>query len=271
MRRDGLARIATALALLLLFAGCSRFSLTRPDPRRGAYRQTAHEVEIRPEATGRAEAFRLAQTAQARLMAGDAAAARSAAERALRLDPASAAAHSLLALSLDALGKPGEAGPHYLKSVELSPANGALLNDYGAWLCNNGQPAQSLEWFARALASPGYPSPDAALANSGTCAMRAGDPVRAERELRQAIAIAPRNPVALIGLARLAFQAGRGLEARAFVERRLDAAPADADALQLASQIEQQLGDAAAAARYVQRIRAEFPQDSSSAHEGGNR
>jgi type IV pilus assembly protein PilF len=45
----------------------------------------------------------------------------------------------------------------------------------------------------------------------------------------------------------------------AFTERRLAAAPANAAVLQLAAGIEEKLGDKAAASRYVQRLRAEFP------------
>ncbi len=56
------------------------------------------------------------------------------------------------------------------------------------------------------------------------------------------------------------YRAGHYFEARAFSERRLAAAPASPHVLQLASQIEQKLGDTAAAARYVQRIGAEFPE-----------
>ena len=58
------------------------------------------------------------------------------------------------------------------------------------------------------------------------------------------------------------YQYGQGqyFEARAFAERRLAAAPADASVLQLAARIEERLGDRAAANRYEQRLRAEFPQ-----------
>ena len=55
------------------------------------------------------------------------------------------------------------------------------------------------------------------------------------------------------------------MEARAFCERRFAVAPASVKLLQLASQIEQKLGDTAAAARYVQRIGTEFPQQRSGA------
>lgn len=261
--RDAVVRSALIGGLLLAaISGCSRLTFVKPNYKRGDYRQVAPEVRIDPKANSRGEAFTLVQVAQARLLDGDPAKAADAATRALRLEPDSAPAHSLLALALDALGRPTESGPHHRRAAELAPGNGALLNNYGTWLCGSGQAAASLDWFERAAQAPGYETPDAAWANAAACALTAGRADVAERDARQAIAIAPSNPLALSTLARLEFAAGRGLEARAFVQRRLAAAPADADTLLLASQIETSLGDAAASSRYVERLRTEFPPDS---------
>ena len=108
----------------------------------------------------------------------------------------------------------------------------------------------------------------AALANAGECAGRAGQHGRVERDLRAALSLDPDNAVALGAMAEHQFRNGRYLEARAFSERRLGVAPPDASALLLASQIEDKLGDKAAAARYVQRLRTEFPQARTAAQPG---
>ena len=97
-----------------------------------------------------------------------------------------------------------------------------------------------------------------ALANAGDCAARAGQDPRAERDLRAALELDPGSVIALGAMAQLAYRRGDAFEARAFSQRRLAAGPADAAALQLASQIEQELGDRAAAERYMSRMRAEF-------------
>lgn len=259
------------LSLAVLLMACSRVTLLRPDTSRGSYRQVAHEVEIRPDAERRSGAAALARAAEARLLEGDAAAALASAQRAVRTDPGVAAGHSLVGLSLDALGRTREAGAHHRRAAELAPTHGALLNNYGTWLCSQGREGESLAWFERAWSSPGYSTPDAALANAGACALRIGQVERAGQWSREAIAAAPANPVALRTLAEVAFRSGRALEARAFVERRLAAAPADAETLLLASQIEKELGDTAASTRYVHRLRAEFPRTPESASEGGKR
>lgn len=260
---------ASMLAAVVVLAGCSRLTFIRPDLSRGRERTVTEPVVLRQEAPGRQQARALVQAAQSRLLGNDAAGAANAASLAVKADPKSAEAHSLLALSLDRLGRSAEAGPHHRTAAELSPRQGGLLNNYGTWLCSNGQVAASLDWLERAAVMPGYETPDMALANAAACALQAGQGARAERNARAVLEIAPANPLALSTLARVMFASGRGLEARAFVQRRLSAAPADVETLQLASQIEQSLGDTAAASRYVQRIRAEFPRDSDAAGEGG--
>ncbi|WP_162823715.1 type IV pilus biogenesis/stability protein PilW [Lysobacter sp. TY2-98] len=256
---------STALVILgsiVLVSGCSKLTFVRQDTSRGDYEQVAHEVHIDPKNNAHDTAYTMTQVAQSRLMSGNAQGAVDAAERALKAEPDNIEAHSLLALGLDALGRSRDAGPHHRRAAELAPDRGALLNNYGIWLCSNGQAAASLDWFDRAAAAAGYETPDAALANGAACALQAGQGARAERYARQAIAASPANPLALQTLAHIEFNAGHGLEARAFIERRLAAAAADPETLQLASQIEQSLGDTAAAARYGQRLRTEFPPDS---------
>ena len=62
--------------------------------------------------------------------------------------------------------------------------------------------------------------------------------------------------VALGAMAKLQFNNGAYLEARAFSQRSLAAGANTREALLLASQIEDKLGDKAAAARYVQSMQA---------------
>ncbi|WP_075674687.1 type IV pilus biogenesis/stability protein PilW [Stenotrophomonas sp. TD3] len=183
---------------------------------------------------------------------------------ALKLAPEAPDALVLQAGIDDRRGRTRQAGENFRKAAELAPQRGDVLNNYGAWLCQQGQPAESLAWFDRALQAPGYATPGEAQANAGSCALDAGQLDRAERDLRAALVAAPANPVALESMAQLSFRQGRYMEARAFAERRIAAAPATRSVLQLASQIEARLGDRAASDRYLQRIRQEFPQEAGS-------
>lgn len=256
------ATTALLVVVVLATSACKRLTFVRQDFSRQDFERVSPEVDVSGKGSSRnaAQALQHLQLAQVRLMGGDYETAAREAQKALKLDPRSADAHTVLAATAAGRGASAEAGAHYLRAAELAPANGAVLNNYGVWLCGQGREAESLAWFDKAVGDPRYGAPAVALANSGTCAVRAGQDARGERDLRRAISLDPRNATALGALAQLEFKRGNAFEARAFSERRLAAAPPDPAALQLASQIEEKLGDTAAAARYVQRMRAEFPQ-----------
>ncbi|MCF7220502.1 type IV pilus biogenesis/stability protein PilW [Lysobacter sp. TLK-CK17T] len=243
---------------MLLVGGCSRLSFVRPDLDSRDYRRVAPEYHVSDDRRGRRSAALTVGDGQRALLAGDLDAAGDAARAALRQDDSSTTAHTLMAAVYERQGQPSRAGDHYRRAAELTP-RGAQLNNYGAWLCGQGRAAESLEWFDRALGDRGYTTPGFAIANAGACADKAGLDDKAQRYLEAALRLDPENPVALAAMAEREFRAGNALQARAFSQRRLDAAPADARALMLASQIERQLGDKEAADRYVQRLRAEFP------------
>lgn len=254
--------LGSLMVAAIAMTGCSRMSFILPDAERKGFERTAPEVQMQPDdrKEGSIRAQRLLAEGQQKLAQGDLAAAQKAAVQSVRLAPSSPQAHTLLALVEDRRGNARVAGQHYLRATELAPGQGGMLNNYGTWICAQGRHMESLEWFDRALADPGYSSQAAvALANAGACAHRAGDDRRAGPYLLGAIELDPTNPVALGVMAEREYRAGNAFRARAFSQRRLASAPADAAALLLASQIEEKLGDNAAAARYVQQIRTEFP------------
>lgn len=258
LRKGG---VPLLVLLALAAAGCSRLTFVKPKMERGNYTRVAPEYNVREDQRdrGRVAALDAQALAEQALRQGQLAEAERQARAAVADDAGSADGHTMLAVVLQQRGDAKQAGTEYAKAVALAPTRGTVLNNYAVWLCSNGRAAESLPLFDRALADPSYPTPAGALANAGACALAAGQAGRAELQLRQAIALDPANPVALAALADSAYRAGHYLEARAFSERRLAAAPPTPEVLQLASQIEQKLGDTAAAARYVQRMRAEFP------------
>ncbi|GAA3918799.1 type IV pilus biogenesis/stability protein PilW [Luteimonas lutimaris] len=254
--------IACGLALALLAGGCSRLTFIKPSMGSGDYERTAPTYELRdsPEVKQRANVRGHLALATNALQKGLLDEAEKEARAALKIDGKSADANTLLAVVEDQRGNREQAGGYYARAAELAPEQGTALNNYGAWLCGNGRAAESLPWFDKALADPMYRQRASALANSGSCALKAGQTARVEDRLRQALALDPVDATALEAMAEYQYRSGRYMDARAFSERRLGAAPATRSVLLLASQIEDKLGDRAAAARYVQRLRTEFPQ-----------
>lgn len=250
------------VAASVLLGACSRLTFVRPKLERGEFTQVAPDYEVKadPQAQQRMVAIERVGLAGQLLRDGKLDEAETQAREALKADPDSADAYTLLAVIASQRGQSAQAGENYARAAQLAPGNPGMLNNYGTWLCSNGRAAESLAFFDRALATPGYPTPAAALANAGSCALTAGQRARAEQNLQRAIQLEPKNPVALAALARLAYDSGHYMDARAYSQRRLAAAPGTPDVLLLASQIEQKLGDSEAAARYVQQIRTQFPQ-----------
>lgn len=257
--------LCVLVVAVVALSGCSRLSFVKADPGRRGFDRTAPEVEVSSDRrTKNDSVLSLLKRGQELLLAGDLNAAEKHAQQALRLDGRSAPAYTLLALVEDRRGRNAQAGQHYLRAMELAPRKGVMLNNYAVWLCANGRAGEAVPLFEKALADPGYPTPAAALANAGACADRAGINGKTDQYLRAAIELEPTNVIALGTLAERAFRADNAFEARAFSERRLAAGPADARSLHLASQIEEKLGDKAAAAKYVRRMREEFPNTSGS-------
>lgn len=251
-------RSAIGLAVLagLLVAGCSRLTFIKPDMDRGRYTQVAPDYAVResPDEKRRVAVLDALGLAGAALRRGDLDSAEAQVRSALKIDPKSADAYTVLAVIAGQRGQSDLSGKHYAKAVQLAPGDGDALNNYGAWLCANGRAAESLAQFTAALQDPGYATPAAALGNAGACALRAGQAGLAEENLRRALQFDPNNVAALGAMAQLRFNQAQFLDARAFMQRRLVAAPADPDSLLLAAQIEDRMGDAAAAARYRQLI-----------------
>lgn len=181
-------------------------------------------------------------------------------QRALKFDPDSADAYTMLGLLYERINRPDQAEASYAKSVKLAPTRGAILNNYGAWQCHSGHPADADVWFRKAIADPFYKTPMAALGNAAACAIKAGKPELAESYDRQILTLDPVNAGALQDLASLLYKRGDYLHARAFVERLLAAAQVTPNTLDLAARIEDKLGDAEAAGGYRKRIASEFPQ-----------
>ncbi|KXU99014.1 MULTISPECIES: type IV pilus biogenesis/stability protein PilW [Stenotrophomonas] len=259
-RPDRLWLVLFAGVLAVAVGGCKSHPKAKLGPSQAPVYSVADPESVRREVRWRD----LLTLATRDMQVGNLDAAERKVREALKLAPEAPDALVLQAGIDDRRGRTRQAGENFRKAAELAPQRGDVLNNYGAWLCQQGQPAESLVWFDRALQAPGYATPGEAQANAGSCALDAGQLERAERDLRAALVAAPANPVALESMAQLSFRQGRYMEARAFAERRIAAAPATRSVLQLASQIEARLGDRAASDRYLQRIRQEFPQDAGS-------
>lgn len=190
-------------------------------------------------------------------------------QHAIRLDPDSVDANTVIAVLYERVGLMDKAERHYRRATELAPENGEVLNNYGAHLCRSKRYAEADALFQRALKDPFYPTPAALLGNAGACAFQAGNTQSAENYFRLALKADARQPQALFHLARIALDGGNALSARAFIQRYEAVSSVSPQALELGERIETQLGDREAAENYRNRLRTEFPDYQPTSTSGG--
>ena len=148
---------------------------------------------------------------------------------------------------------------HFRQALRADAKSPDAQNALGAFLCRHGNHKKGEEMFLKAANNPIYRTPEVSYTNAGVCARSAGELDRAEKYLRQALAVKSVYPETYVQLAGVMHDRGNHLQARAFIERFLATAPATADVLLLGHQIEIALKDRAAAAAFGERLRKEFP------------
>jgi len=191
---------------------------------------------------------------------GQLATAREKIEKALEQNPRDPSVQFGAGLLYEQLREPEKAERHYRQALKLEPDNPDAQNALGAFLCRNGQPAKGEAAFVEAAENPLYRTPEVAFTNAGVCARRAGRLEQAEAYVRRALAQPAIYPEALIQMAGVSYERSNYLQARAFLQRYLDAAPATAAVLLLGHQIERALADEVAAKEYAVRLGTQFPE-----------
>jgi type IV pilus assembly protein PilF len=181
-------------------------------------------------------------------------------EKAIQQDDDLGAAHSAIALLYQRKGEPKLAGKHYREALDLNADDAITLNNYGAFLCGQGEIEDAEEVFVRAAKNRDNRSPADAWANAGTCIRnepKARD--RAEGYLREALRLNPKHGTALAQLAQFSYDKKDYLRARAFLQRYESSSRPSAQTLWIGAQTERALGDNNAARSYERRLRGEFP------------
>lgn len=190
-------------------------------------------------------------------------------QRALQQNPDLPEAHHYLAELYRQLGNHELAEQHYRRALRISPDDPALQNNFGVFLCDRGRYREAEERFLRASRVPTYKRPHEAFQNAALCALREDDTERAENYFRKALDANPMMPNALYQMARLSYDSGEYLQARAFIQRYSAAARHTPQSLLLALRIERELGNDRAVQRYARQLRENFP-DAEETEELGN-
>ncbi len=179
-------------------------------------------------------------------------------QRALEQDPKLSSAHHSIAILYQRMGNDSLAEEHYKTALRLEPDAARAHNNYGQFLCLKRRYTEAEEHFTRAAGNPLYNSVAGALTNAGVCANRVPDVAKAERFFRQALEHDRDYAPALLQMARLTFNAGNYMSARAYLERYQNVATHNAESLWLGVRIEDALGDKDASSSYALLLKNTF-------------
>ncbi len=181
-------------------------------------------------------------------------------ERALEFDSRHVPAHHYTAELYRRLDRDDRASRHFALAVRHSrEPDYALFNNYGAFLCSQGEYDKGEEQFLKVLENPVYSRPDQVYENLGLCMESKGDLDKAQSYLRQGLNLNARAPRSLLAMARINFEQENHLSTRAYLQRFREVARHTPESLWLGIRTERILGDRNALGSYSLSLQRNFP------------
>lgn len=184
-------------------------------------------------------------------------------KKAIRAEPESVDANTLIALVYSQIDKIALAREHFEAAAEhvSSDSNkyGQVHNNFGAFLCAHEQYLEAQEHFELAFENKLYKTPEAAYENAGLCALNRPDVVKARLYFDQALKINPNLPQALIETATLDFKEKKFAEAQLVLLHFHKVNKVVSRSLWLASQIEMSLDNKNKAQKLLAQLKRDFP------------
>ncbi|MCP1727329.1 type IV pilus assembly protein PilF [Natronospira proteinivora] len=196
---------------------------------------------------------------------GNLSAAKDNLEKSLEFDDRNAMAHSTIALLYEQINESRLAQRHYRRALRLDGDNPSVSNNYGTFLCRQGEYREAEEQLVQAAQNRLYQTPEVAWANAGSCVRRIPDYEAAEEYFRNALRLRSDYQEALRQMASMQYEREEFLSARAFFQRLADQGELEASALLLGVRIEEALDDREQAERYANRLKSKYP-DSDEKH-----
>jgi type IV pilus assembly protein PilF len=181
-------------------------------------------------------------------------------KQAILADPKMSEAFNLRGLIYAGLGDEALAEESFKRALQLSPNDGAVMHNYGWFLCIQKRYGEAGAQFQQALAQPQYRDVTRTLLAQGVCEARVGQLPEAERTLQRAFALDSANVAVTLNLSEVLFQRGEYERARFYI-RRVNASPqqSTAQTLWLAARIEYRGGNVKNANEIGQQLLSRYP------------
>ena len=181
-------------------------------------------------------------------------------EKALKLQPDRPDTHEAIAILFAQVGETGLAEKHYRKSLRLNPEYARGHNNYGQFLCTQGQYQKAEKEFLLAANNPFYDFPSLPLTNAGLCAKRIPDMVKAEEYFRLALEKDPAFAPALLQMGLISYSRGNYMSVRGYMQRLEEVTKHSPESLWLAIRTEYALNDHQAWGNYAVLLKNNFPE-----------
>lgn len=174
-------------------------------------------------------------------------------QRSLELNSRNPAANHYIAEVYKQLGNTQLADKYFKLAVRYDRDDPMVLNNYGAFLCEQGRFQESENYFLRAAKVHSYRTPELAYENLALCALQDDNKETAEEYFRKALQIRPNLAKSLYQMALISYDKREYLVARAFIQRFHSLVQTE-QSLKLGIQIEEALGDMSAAEKYREAL-----------------
>ncbi|PPD42994.1 MAG: type IV pilus biogenesis/stability protein PilW [Methylobacter sp.] len=180
-------------------------------------------------------------------------------EKALNNDSGNVKVHNALAFLYEKIEKYPIAKEHYETALKLAPEDLGVLNNYGRFLCEHGDPVQGMSLLAKAIANLLNDRQWLALTNAGICELKQGQKSRAKAFFKQALLSNPEYAPALLEMQIISYQNREYWPAKAYLQRYLGAAQHTSQSLWYGMQTERALGNNGLAQEYKNLLLERFP------------
>lgn len=149
---------------------------------------------------------------------------------------------------------------YYQQALRLSPGNGTVLNNYGAFLCTLGRYELAQQQFSAVIKSPDHRQLADSLENSGYCYLKANQLEQAKKTLTRAIRNDHDKGRALLVETERLLEEKNTNQPRMLLAIYEQVLPLNAQSLWLHIRLSVLDGNVAAVQRYGQQLAQYFPQ-----------
>jgi type IV pilus assembly protein PilF len=169
---------------------------------------------------------------------------------AMEQEPKSADVNAAMAYYFEQTNELEQSKKYYLKAISLSSHSGSQLNNYGTFLCRQGEYKKAETYFLNSVKDEHYVNTAAAYENAGLCALAVPDNDKAKLYFNTALNQDPSRKTSLYELTKLESKEGNDEKALALLQKNSEMVLNDRVFLSLAKEIASKAGKFEIAAAY---------------------